>query len=62
MTYDNGNVLCEGNCGNRIIENQACDLGRGNEEYGCSDNCEVEEHFTCETQNGSSTCFFSGTF
>lgn len=62
ITYSNGNVLCEEECGDYVVYSSPCDLGKGNAAYGCSDNCQVEDHFTCETVNSSSNCYFSGTF
>ena len=38
-----------------------CDLGFGNDYDGCTDNCEVEGNFACQTENTRSICSYNGT-
>lgn len=59
------NSHCQDICGDSIVVNDLCDLGLGVQLDGCTDQCTVEDNFTCNNvTNGNfkvSYCKYHGT-
>ena len=50
-------------CGDSLTLLRPCDLALGNFYDGCTDNCQIEDNFTCSVDNATygTMCSFNGT-